>query len=156
MSSVTAQYFVGDNSYNFTTVLGQQPLFIQNYPSMSFNPRPGIVIGNPDTSYQNPPWSNVTTDLNGNYTGTLLPQGNGFIVGDTTMPSFNGVFTGELHVAVAGNYTIRTYHDDGFFWGVGGCATRVGGWRSGAAEPDAGHRCFHHCWRHCAVYFAGA
>ena len=50
-----AQFFAGDNTYNFDTVAGQQPWFVQNFPAMTFNPRPGIVTGNPDTNYDNPP-----------------------------------------------------------------------------------------------------
>src|SRR5260370_19268423 len=137
MSSVTVQFFAGDNTFNFDTVLGQQPLFTQHFPAMTFNPRTNIVIGNPNTNYDNPPLVNVTTDLDGNFTGTILPQGNGFVIGDANVPSYNAVFTGFLNVQVAGTYTIRTYHDDGFFWGVGGGAVRVAAGSTGLSNPPA-------------------
>ena len=69
----------------------------------------------------------MTTDLNGNFTGSIAAQGNGVQAGVGTLFTFQAVFTSTFTVASAGNVVLKFFSDDGFILGVGGGATRVSG-----------------------------
>ncbi len=102
-------------------------LFEQAFPTIDFNPPSGLIPG--DTSgvgVNTRPFTDVTTDLNGNYTGTIIAQGNGYQAGSNP-GSFQAVFTSQFVVAAPGDITFRFYSDDGWALGVGGGATRVSG-----------------------------
>jgi len=115
------------------------PLWTQAFPTIDFNPPPNTIPGN--TSGVNdgiPPFADVITDLTGNFTGTIVAQGNGYIAGvglpsGVTIPgvsplrSFEAVFTGSLTVRSAGQMVFNFFSDDGFVLGIGGGATRVSG-----------------------------
>ena len=73
------------------------------------------------------PFVNVTTDLNGNFTGTIVAQGNGSQAGVNNLFTFQAVFTSSFTVASAGNVVLSFFTDDGFVIGIGGGATRVSG-----------------------------
>jgi RHS repeat-associated protein/uncharacterized repeat protein (TIGR01451 family) len=116
------------------------PLWTQAFPTIDFNPPPGTIPGNTSgVDYQNPPFADVITDLNGQFTGTIVAQGNGYIAGvslpaGVTIPgsnsplrSFEAVFTGSLTVRSAGQMVFNFFSDDGFVLGIGGGATRVSG-----------------------------
>jgi len=63
------------------------------------------------------PFTDVTTDLNGNFTGTIVAQGNGHQAGAGDLFVFTAVFTGQYTVASAGDVSFNFYSDDGFiFW----------------------------------------
>ncbi|MGH2518031.1 MAG: hypothetical protein ACRDHP_20500, partial [Ktedonobacterales bacterium] len=75
-----------------------------------------------------------TTDANGNYTGTIVAQGDNAQgqleqagVGLYQLETFDTVFTGTFMVASAGQVTYYFSTDDGFFMGIGNGATRVSG-----------------------------
>jgi len=73
------------------------------------------------------PFTDVTTDLNGNFTGSIVVQGNGLQAGVGALFNFQAVFTGSYTVAAAGNVTFNFFSDDGFIFGVNNGATRVSG-----------------------------
>jgi len=73
------------------------------------------------------PFTDVTTDLNGNFTGTIVAQGNGYQTGVGPMNTFQAVLRGSFTVASAGNVVLNFYDDDAFILGIGNGATRVSG-----------------------------
>ena len=121
------------NAGTFTANPSMTPSFSEGFPTIDFNPPSGTVPGN--TSGVNEftrPITDVTTDLNGNFTGTIPAQGNGYQAGVGTLNTFDAVFTGAFTVAAAGQVTYNFYTDDGFILGIGSDAagdqpTRVGG-----------------------------
>ncbi|MCD4686238.1 MAG: Ig-like domain-containing protein [Anaerolineae bacterium] len=117
-----------------------EPVFCQTFPSVNFNPSYALGYSvNPRTKL----FTNVTVDLHGNETGTIVAQDNGYQAGMTSLSSFEAVFTGEL---IVGNecfpgpddpciITFSVYSDDGFILGIGNGAQRVGGAWSNAPDP---------------------
>ncbi|MBI3651403.1 MAG: hypothetical protein HY231_10325, partial [Acidobacteria bacterium] len=127
-TTVLGRYFTADGSGRFNTPPTQQPLFSQITPTINFNPPAGTVPG--DTSgigVNSRPFTNVTTDFNGNFTGTMIAQGNGFQAGTGTLFVYNAVYTGAFVASAAGNITFNFFSDDGFILGIGNGATRVSG-----------------------------
>jgi RHS repeat-associated protein len=139
-STVLGQFFPATLSQNrFTAAPGQTPLFTQEFPTINFNPPANTIPGNPTTIGVNTrPFTDITTDYLGNFTGTIVAQGNGYQagLGPTNCQSgtycFQAVFTGVFTVNSAGNATINLFDDDGFILSVGKnaagqSATRVSG-----------------------------
>jgi RHS repeat-associated protein len=127
-STILGRFFTAPNNGAFTATPAQQPVFNMNFPTINFNPPANTVPGN--TSGVNEftrPMYDVTTDLNGNFTGTILAHGNGAALGLGFMTNFNAVFTGTFTIAAAGPVTFNFYSDDGFIFGIGNGATRVSG-----------------------------
>ena len=132
-TTIWARVFSSDSSGVFKATPDQAPLFSIPVPTINFNPPSGTVPGNTSgvTEYTRP-MTDVTTDLNGNYTGTIVLQGNGYQAGVNLGPNrdetfFNAVFTGSFTVAAAGNASFNMFTDDGFILGIGNNATRVSG-----------------------------
>ena len=127
-TTVLGRFFTSNGSGVFSAQPTQAPVFSQYFPTINFNPPAGTVPGNTSgVGVTTHPFTNVTTDNNGAFTGTIPAQGNGFQAGVGTLFDFNGVFNGSFTVAAAGDITFNFYSDDGFIFGVGGGATRVGG-----------------------------
>jgi RHS repeat-associated protein/uncharacterized repeat protein (TIGR01451 family) len=127
-STIWGRFFTADNSGIFKTPPTQAPVFGQAFPSINFNPPAGTVPGNTSgVGVNTRPFTNVTMDLNGNYAGTIVAQGNGFQAGVGSLHNFSAVFTGEFTIAEAGNATFDFFSDDGFIFGIGNGAQRVGG-----------------------------
>lgn len=127
-STIWARFFTADNSGIFKTPPTQAPVFGQAFPSINFNPPAGTVPGNTSgVGVNTRPFTNVTMDLNGNYAGTIVAQGNGFQAGVGSLHNFSAVFTGEFTIAEAGNATYDFFSDDGFIFGIGNGAQRVSG-----------------------------
>ncbi|MDQ6883677.1 MAG: hypothetical protein M3077_05485, partial [Candidatus Dormibacteraeota bacterium] len=105
------------------------PDFSQTFPNIAFNPPSGTIPHSPVglPTDQTRPFTDVTTDLNGNYSGTIVAQGNSLQAGLGNMTNFNAVFTANLVVAQAGDVTFNFFVDDGFLFGVGNGASRVSG-----------------------------
>jgi hypothetical protein len=102
-------------------------VFDQAFPTINFNPPGGTVPGNTSgVDMYTRPFTDITTDLNGNFTGTIVAQGNGYQAGIGTLSSFNAVFTSEFIVASAGDVTFNFFNDD-FIFSVGNNATLVSG-----------------------------
>jgi YD repeat-containing protein len=139
-STVQGSFFFSPNLPNYTVSPSTFPsinatwsptdqlAFQQQFPSLNFNPESGTVPGN--TSGVNTftrPLTNITTDQNGNYTGTIVAQGNGYTAGNGPLYGLKAVFTATFTVANAGQTTLNVISDDGFLLGVGNGATRVSG-----------------------------
>ena len=127
-STVYGVFFPTDNQCAFDAVEAKIPAFNETFPTINFNPPAGTIPENTSSVNVNSrPFTDVTTDLNGNYTGTIVAEGNGYQAGVGSMNYFEAVFTGELTVASAGNTVFNFYDDDGFIFGIGNGATRVSG-----------------------------
>nr|MBA3532967.1 Ig-like domain-containing protein [Ardenticatenales bacterium] len=126
-SPVSGGFFVADGSGVFNTLPTNTPVFEQTFSTINFNPGPGAAPGNTTVSTRTFPFTNVTTDLNGFYTGKIIAQGNGYQAGDGALGHFNAVFLGEFTLTEPKEITFRIYHDDGFILGIGNGAVRVGG-----------------------------
>lgn len=127
-TTVNALFFASDGSGSFDTLKNATPVFTQNFPTINFNPPAGTIPGNTSNVGVNTrPFTNVTTDLNGNFTGTIVAEGNGLQAGNGSLFTFQAVFTGSYTVASAGNVTFNFFSDDGFIFGIGNGATRVAG-----------------------------
>ena len=127
-TTVNGRFFTSDGSGSFDIPPTQPPAFTQNFPTINFNPPSGTIPG--DTSgvgVNTRPFTNVTTDLNGNFTGTIVAQGNGLQAGVGSLFTFQAVFTGTYTVASAGDVTFNFFSDDGFVFGIANGATRVSG-----------------------------
>lgn len=130
-TTVTGQFYLSDQSDTsgiFDTPASASPAFVQQFPSINFNPPQRAIPG--DTSGVSPasrPLVDVTTDIYGKYNGTIVAQGNGYQAGVGRMESFQAVFRGSFLVSRAGSVTFDLYSDDGFIFGIGNGATRIGG-----------------------------
>jgi RHS repeat-associated protein/uncharacterized repeat protein (TIGR01451 family) len=117
------------NPQRFVATSLSVPDFGQSFPTIDFDPPAGTIPHSPPgaPTNQSRPFTDVTTDVNGNYNGTIVAQGNNLQAGLGTLVSFDAVFTANLIVAQAGDVTFNFYVDDGFLFGVGNGATRVSG-----------------------------
>src|SRR6185437_9258074 len=127
-TTINGRIFFSNGSGPFNTPPTATPAFVQNFPTINFNPPTGTVPGMPVSIGVNTrPFTDVTTDLNGNFTGSIVAQGNGVQAGVGSLFNFQAVFTGSYTVAAAGNVTFNFFSDDGFIFGVNNGATRVSG-----------------------------
>ncbi len=127
-STVFARFFTFDSSGSFDALPTSTPVFTQFFPTVDFNPPAGTIPGNTSgVGESTHPWTDVVTDVNGNFVGTIVAQGNGYQAGVGPLTNFQVVFTGTLTVPTAGNVSFNFYTDDGFILGIGGGATRVSG-----------------------------
>ncbi len=127
-ATIFGRFFTSDGSGGFNTQPTATPAFTQTFPTINFNPPAGTIPGNTSgVGVNTRPFTDVTTDLNGNFTGTIVAQGNGLQAGVNTLFTFQAVFTSTLTVASAGDVVLSFFSDDGFIFGVGGGATRVSG-----------------------------
>ncbi|HET8891811.1 MAG TPA: PKD domain-containing protein [Candidatus Angelobacter sp.] len=127
-TTINGRIFASNGSGTFNTPPTATPAFVQNFPTINFNPPTGTVPGMPGSIGVNTrPFTDVTTDLNGNFTGSIIAQGNGLQAGVGALFNFQAVFTGSYTVAAAGDVTFNFFSDDGFIFGVNNGATRVSG-----------------------------
>jgi RHS repeat-associated protein len=104
------------------------PAFGQNFPDILFNAPASAVPHDISTvTTTTRPFTDLTVDVNGNYNGTIVAQGNGLQAGVGSLSNFYGVFNGNFIVTQAGDLTLTILHDDGYILGVGNGATRVSG-----------------------------
>src|SRR4029077_18294387 len=141
-SAIIGNFFTSDGSGGFDTPFGAPPVFSQIFAAIDFNPPAGTVPGAPSSiDVTTRPFTNVTTDANGNYTGSVVAQGSNYQAGLSTLTTFQADFTGTLTVAAAGNVTFNFFNADGFVFGVGGSASRVSG--TFVNPPSSGVTVFH-------------
>lgn len=113
---------------SLTLTPNSTPVFTQAFPNIDFDPVAGTIPGNTSGVNDNTrPFTDVTTDLNGNFTGTIVAQGNGYQAGTGALFQFQAEFTGSFIAARAGNVSVSFFSDDGVIFGVGGGATYVSG-----------------------------
>ena len=122
-------YAEPSNPQSFVATPQSVPDFGQSFPTIDFNPPAGTIPHTPAgaPTDQTRPFTDVTTDVNGNYNGTIVAQGTNVQAGLGNLLNFDAVFTANLIVAQPGDVTFNFYADDGFLFGVGNGATRVSG-----------------------------
>jgi uncharacterized repeat protein (TIGR01451 family) len=129
-TTVHARFFpsAGVVIEDFTATPDMTPLWEQDFPSISFNPVSGKVKNDKSgVTTGTRPFTAVTTDLAGNYTGTIVAAGNGYQAGVGELLAFDAVFTGTFVIAEAGDYQFDFLSDDGFIFGIDGGATSLPG-----------------------------
>ena len=127
-TTVLAQFFASNGSGVFNTPKTATPAFTQIVPTINFNPPAGTVPHNTSgVGVVSRPFTNITTDLQGNFTGAIVSEGNGLQAGVGSLFNFQLVLTGEFTVAAAGDVTFNFFSDDGFLIGIANGATRVSG-----------------------------
>jgi RHS repeat-associated protein len=128
LSTVTGRFFTSDGSGTFDTLSNAQAVFSQTFDSVDFNPATGTVPGAPNSiDVTTRPFTAVATDTNGNFTGSVVAQGNGLQAGVGSLATFQAEFTGTFTVAAAGRVTFNFTNADGFVFGIGNGASRVSG-----------------------------
>jgi YD repeat-containing protein len=132
-TAALGKFFVGDGSCTFDTVPTATLAFSQSFPGITFNPPANFVPGNTTITDFTVPFTDVTTDKNGNFTGAIVAQGNGYQAGAGAMSTaFQAEFSGSFVVSASGNIILNTIDDGGFILGIGGGATRISGILVGA------------------------
>jgi len=127
-TTVLARVFASNGSGVFNTPKTTTPSFTQVVPTVDFNPPAGTVPHNTSgVGVFTRPYTNITTDLQGNFTGAIPLGGNGLQAGVGTLFNFQMVLTGEFTIAAAGDVTFNFFSDDGFVFGISSGATRVSG-----------------------------
>jgi hypothetical protein len=127
-TAAMGQFFVSDGKCTFDTVPTAAAAFSQAFPGITFNPPANFVPGNTTITDLTVPLTDVTTDKNGNFTGAIVAQGNGYQAGAGAMSTaFQAEFSGSFVVSKSGNVVFNTIDDGGFILGIGGGATRVSG-----------------------------
>ena len=112
----------------FLATSASTPVFEQDFPTINFDPVAGTVANNASgVNEWTRPFTDITTDLAGNYTGTIVAAGNGQQAGSGNLGSFDAVFTGSYTIGSAGDYTFDVLSDDGFIFGIGDGATALPG-----------------------------
>jgi RHS repeat-associated protein len=132
VSTETAQgdfYAEAAGGTTFGAKPGDTPAFSQTFPTIDFNPPAKTVTGEPPTgpSPTTRPFTDVTTDIHGDYAGTIVAHGSGVQAGVGTLNSFDAVFTSTFVVSKGGDATYNITSSDGFLLGIGGGASRVNG-----------------------------
>jgi hypothetical protein len=117
-----------NNSCTFDVAPPATPAFGQTFPDILFNPPTSAVPHNISTVNSNTrPFTDLTVDVNGNYNGQIVAQGNGQQAGVGSLTNFYGQFNGSFNVNQAGDLTFTILHNAGYILGVGNGATRVNG-----------------------------
>ncbi|MDQ6713808.1 MAG: hypothetical protein M3Z28_11570, partial [Candidatus Dormibacteraeota bacterium] len=127
-SPVQGTFYAFDFGYYVAINPTYTPAFGQTFPNIAFNPPPGIVPNNlSGLGVSSRPFTDVMTDVNGNYAGTIVAQGNGHTAGVGDMTGFQVSFLGTFNVAAAGNVAFQIHTGGAMIFGIGGGATRVSG-----------------------------
>ena len=125
-TSVTGRFYYGGCGSFCANVAN--PVFTQTFPTIDFNPPAGTVPNNiTNVGVETRPFTDITTNALGVFTGSVVAQGNGHQAGSGDLFGFDAVFTGTYVVAKAGDISFSFYSDDGFIFGVGNGASRVSG-----------------------------
>jgi RHS repeat-associated protein len=126
---VTGNFFPNPNdTCTFGADPSSTPAFNQQFPDILFNPATAMVPHNiSGINTFTRPFTDLTVDVNGNYNGQIVAQGNGQQAGNGSLTNFYAELTGTFIANQPGDVTFAIQHDDGYIFGVGGGATRVNG-----------------------------
>jgi hypothetical protein len=80
IGTITGRFFTNNGSTSFTKTPSDIPVFTQTFPSLLFDPPPTTVPNSP-YDWSTLPFTDITTDSSGNYTGYVVAQGNGYVAG---------------------------------------------------------------------------
>jgi RHS repeat-associated protein len=120
---LAGNFYSGDGTGVFSATSATAVAFTQAFPTLGFNAPAGTVLNNTSgTSGATGSFTDVATDIAGNYSGVLPTQ-----AGTGTLASFQAAFQGSLLVKTAGSVTFTVYADNGFVFGVGNGAVAVSG-----------------------------
>jgi RHS repeat-associated protein len=133
-TTVLGRFFPLTNCCWFNASPASTPLFEQIFPTINFDPPSGAIPGNTTVGTGTHPFTDVTLDKNGNFSGTIVAQGNGYQAGSGPLTGFEASFTGSFIVANGGDMVIPIYVDNSFILGIGGGTTRVSGPIAGAPQ----------------------
>ncbi len=129
-TSVQGSFFAEPSgAQTFLAGPGSTVAFAQTFPTVDFNPPTKTIVGEPSSgpSPSTRPFTDVSTDINGDYAGTVVAQGNGLQAGVGSLNSFDAVFNSSFVVSKPGDVTFNVTSEDGFLFGVGNGAGRVNG-----------------------------
>ncbi len=134
-TEIHAIFFPNPNSTgDFEATKHEKPTFSEVFPTIDFNPPSGTIKNPPPdfgVSVDTRPFTNVTLNNKGAFTGTIAAQGQSGKTleqaGVNDLFNFYTAFTGSLIVAKAGNATFDFFSDDGFYIGIAGGAKYVSG-----------------------------
>jgi RHS repeat-associated protein len=117
-----------NNTCTFGADPTSTPAFTQQFPDILFNP-PNTAVPHDISTVGTftRPFTDLTVDVNGNYNGEIVAQGQGQQAGSGTLENFYAELTGTFAVNQPGDLTFAILHDDGYIIGVGGSATRLNG-----------------------------
>src|SRR4029077_9100222 len=94
------------DSCTFDAGPGSTPAFAQTFPDILFNPATTVVPHNISTVNNfTRPFTDLTVDVNGNYNGQIVAQGNGQQAGLGGLINFYGEFTGTFLINQPGDLT---------------------------------------------------
>ncbi len=126
---------IGD-SFTATVPSGATQLLMGMNDGGQWSDNSGAIVMNVTSATKNAttvtvnthPFTDVTTEANGNSTGTIVAQGNGVQAGAVgPLYAFQAVFTGTFTVPAAADVPIDIFANAGFVFGVGDGATSVSG-----------------------------
>lgn len=141
ISAVTARFFNADTGDTFNVSSSQQPAFTDVLTSLSLNPGSQPYTGGAAIDGWRSPAAVVLGDAFDTYIGSVPISGNGFVAtGGYSGTRWAGVFTGNLIIKTAGQYSLVLDQEGTMILGVGGGATRVSGPMEGA--PASGVTAF--------------
>ena len=122
----------------FVAKPGDTPVFGQTFPDIAFNPPSGMIKNDHfPPSPTTHPFTDITTDVDGNANGTIPAQGNGAQAGVGSLAAFDATLTTTLHVSQPGDLSYSIDSADGFLLGIGNGASRVNG---DFVNPPAGNQ----------------
>jgi RHS repeat-associated protein len=126
---VKGNFYAEDPSQTtFVAQPGDIPAFSQTFPNIQFNPPKGTIQYTPASiDPTTRPFTDITTNVAGLFTGSIPAQGNSAQAGIGSLSSFDAEFEANFIVSQPGDVTFNVVADDGFLLGVGGGATRVSG-----------------------------
>jgi hypothetical protein len=109
----------GSGAFN-PSVLSSSPAFTQLFPVIGFNPPSSAQTCSNSTGVDvnTRPFFDVIPNPDGTCS-VLGAAGNGFQAGTGTLFTFEAVFTANLNVSSAGQFTFNVFSDDGFVLAIG-------------------------------------
>ncbi len=125
-SVVRGRFFAGSDGGSFNISKTTAPVFEEYFPNLNFNngdSRTGNIF--PEVSGWTKPITDVTLNVEGKNAGNIQAHFADYTGIDSGI--FSAVFTGQFYVTTAGEFTFTFRSDDGYIFGLGNGAKKVGG-----------------------------